>query len=407
MTKQLIFFVFSTTISLECLSQIVFEKGYLVDESGQKTECLIKNLDRAKNPTEFEYKLSEDGVVLKASIETVREFGVNNVSKWIRSTVNVDQSGYGSNNIGTERNPVFESKTLFLKVLVEGKASLFLYRDGNMTRFFLRKDDSEINQLVYKRYFVGHNIATNNYFHQQLADELACESMKTNRIAKVMYAKSDLEKYFTRYNECSGSGGIGYKQQGKRDLFSLSVNAGVNYSSLSIENDVSDWRDFDFDSEVGFRFGLGFEYTLPFNKNKWGIFLEPAYQYYRSRKIQKTSFVANGELAGQVDYTSVEVPIGVRHYFFLDDKSKIFADVSFIVDFSGRSMITFYKTNGSEFDSLDISGGKNLGLGLGYKFMDKFSVGLRYQTGRHVMRHYIYWDSSYNATSIMLGYSLF
>ena len=235
-----------------------------------------------------------------------------------------------------------------------------------------------------------------------------CQSMKPNDAGKLMYVKRDLEKYFIRYNECSGSNNTSYEPKGKRDVFDLAIRAGFNHSSLSINNASSDSRDFDFDNEPGFRIGLGFEYILPFNKSKWSIFLDPTYQYYKTEKIQKTPHVSNGELSGQVDYKSVELAMGVRHYFFLNDRSKIFADVSFVVDFSGSSNVEFSRTNdGSRFDLLDLGGGKNLGLGLGYKFMDKASIGIRYQTSRNVLGEYLYWDSSYKTTSIMVGYTLF
>lgn len=345
MIKPVLFSAVLMFLSIACFSQIVFEKGYFIDESNQRIECLVRNVDWRNNPTEFEYKMSEDSDLLRASIGTVTEFGVDNVSKWVRATVDIDQSGDGLNDLSKERNPVFEEKRVFLKVLIEGKASLFLFREGNLTRFFYRKDDSEIRQLVYKRYFIEKKIAHNNLFHQQLASELMCQSMKPNDAGKLMYVKRDLEKYFIRYNECSGSNNTSYEPKGKRDVFDLAIRAGFNHSSLSINNASSDSRDFDFDNEPGFRIGLGFEYILPFNKSKWSIFLDPTYQYYKTEKIQKTPHVSNGELSGQVDYKSVELAMGVRHYFFLNDRSKIFADVSFVVDFSGSSNVEFSRTN--------------------------------------------------------------
>src|SRR5690606_25081600 len=151
MIKPVLFSAVLMFLSIACFSQIVFEKGYFIDESNQRIECLVRNVDWRNNPTEFEYKMSEDSDLLRASIGTVTEFGVDNVSKWVRATVDIDQSGDGLNDLSKERNPVFEEKRVFLKVLIEGKASLFLFREGNLTRFFYRKDDSEIRQLVYKR----------------------------------------------------------------------------------------------------------------------------------------------------------------------------------------------------------------------------------------------------------------
>lgn len=80
--KQLVF-ILTAILSLNCYSQISFEKGYFVDNNNQKTTCLIKNIDWANNPTEFEYKLSKNNETKKLTIKLVKEFGVNNTSKYL------------------------------------------------------------------------------------------------------------------------------------------------------------------------------------------------------------------------------------------------------------------------------------------------------------------------------------
>ena len=40
-------------------SQITYQPGYFINNSGSKTECLIKNVAWKDNPVEFDYKLSE------------------------------------------------------------------------------------------------------------------------------------------------------------------------------------------------------------------------------------------------------------------------------------------------------------------------------------------------------------
>ena len=70
------------------------------------------------------------------------------------------------------------------------------------------------------------------------------------------------------------------------------------------------------------RFGVETEFILAFNKNKWGVTIEPTYQYYKSEK--KPS-----DVEAKLNYTSVEIPIGIRHYFYLSEKSKIFINASY------------------------------------------------------------------------------
>ena len=57
--KQQLFILLLTVLAVNSNAQVNFDKGYFIDNNGQKTECLIKNADRGNNPSSFEYKLSE------------------------------------------------------------------------------------------------------------------------------------------------------------------------------------------------------------------------------------------------------------------------------------------------------------------------------------------------------------
>ena len=205
MRKQLLLIALFTILCAESYSQIIFENGYFIDESNNKNECLIKNVDWKNNPTEFEYKFSQNDTVHKATIKTVKEFGIYNVSKYIRAKTNIDKSSEQIDKMSSERNPNFQEELLFLKVLIEGKASLFLYIDGNLTRFFYKLNDSEIQQLVYKRYLIDDIILENNSFKQELFLKLKCEEIVLNDIKNLRYSNRDLEKLFIKYNKCTGS----------------------------------------------------------------------------------------------------------------------------------------------------------------------------------------------------------
>ncbi|WP_397364543.1 hypothetical protein [Olleya sp. R77988] len=117
MKKQLLFLL-TIILSFNCYSQITFEKGYFIDDSNQKTNCLIKNIDWQDNPTEFEYKLSENSKSKKANIKSIKEFGIDNISKYVRSIVNIDRSSEMLDDLTNDRNPEFKEEELFLKVFI-------------------------------------------------------------------------------------------------------------------------------------------------------------------------------------------------------------------------------------------------------------------------------------------------
>lgn len=73
------FFIFAIFLfsDFECFSQIEFEKGYFISNSGERNEVLIKNVDWKNNPEIFSYKQSRDSEILSNTIEEAKEFKVN------------------------------------------------------------------------------------------------------------------------------------------------------------------------------------------------------------------------------------------------------------------------------------------------------------------------------------------
>lgn len=171
------------TVSVSGFGQINFEKGYFKDNEGEKTECFIKDNDWLKNPTAFKYKLSENGKIKDAGIDDVKEFSVPGSFKYIRVDVDMDTSSSDINKLSSYRTPLWKHEQLFLKVLVEGKASLFYYYDGEFERFFYSVNDTSIKQLVYKEFLNANGqVVPNNSFIQQLFNHVNCSVKNINAI---------------------------------------------------------------------------------------------------------------------------------------------------------------------------------------------------------------------------------
>lgn len=399
MKKQLLLFLI-TILSLNCYSQISYEKGYYIDNSNQKVDCLIKNVDWKNNPTEFVYKLAENTSVQKATIKTIKEFGIYNKLKYERYTVNIDRSSNVVNNLSNVRKVLFNEEQLFLQVLIEGEASLYVFEDSNLIRYFYSKDQSKPKQLIFKKYVTFDNkIGTNNRFKQELWINLKCSGLSENVIENLDYTRSDLTRFFIKYNKCNNHEYTNFDKKEKKEFFNLSIRPGFNSSTLSIDNRNSSSRNTDFGNEIGFRLGIEAEFILPFNKNKWAIIIEPTYQYFKSEK-ESTYRSFNRHVKS--DYKSIELPVGVRHYFFLNESSKVFINGSFVYDISFNSVIDFNYSK-----DLEINNGVNFAFGIGYKRNNKYSLELRYLTSRDVLNEYVSWDSQYKTLSVIFGYTLF
>ncbi|MEM9687104.1 MAG: hypothetical protein AAF934_09320 [Bacteroidota bacterium] len=204
-----------------------------------------------------------------------------------------------------------------------------------------------------------------------------------NNIKDVDYKKKSLVNFFVKYNECKNSEFTNFEKKQKRDVFNLTLRPGLNTSSLVVQYDFLYATSVDFGNEA--------EFIMPFNKNKWAIILEPTYQYFTSEKELP-------EQRAKVNYRSIEI----RHYFFLNNNTKIFTNGSFVFDLANNSTIDFIPGG-----SLEIETGTNLAFGVGYKHNDRYSTELRYQTSREILSNYVFWSSDYNTLSILFGYSMF
>ncbi len=396
--------VFFTT----CFSQIDFEEGYFIDNLGNKVNCLIKNLDWKNNPTEFTYKLGPDAEIQRHTLRTATEFAILNGAKYKKYDVNIDVSSDFIDNLGFDKQPSFEREVLYLKVLVESNSTLLSYESRNLKRFFYTTSNEEglATQLVYKRYKSPNGrIATNNRYQQQLFLNFKCDNFSSSTYENVGYRKSDLVRFFERYNECSGAVSTNLEDNKNKDLINLTLKVGARNSSLNVDNSTSNERDIDFGSGTGFRFGLEFEYVLPFNKNKWALFLEPTINTGFSSDAERIINLNDGSQRVtdlSIDYSPIDVPIGIRHYMFLNDQSKIFLNAAVVFSFDGDALIV--REVGED---LEVNAKPNFALGIGYKFDDKFMLELRYDGNRDLLNDFPTWSTDYTLVSINLGYSIF
>lgn len=377
-----------------CYSQIKYENGYFIDNKGNKITCLIKNEDWNNNPREFNYKLDINSKPESGKISDVAEFSITNSVKYIRFTVDIDRSSDNINELSTNPRPEFKEEQLFLKPLLEGKATLYSYEGGNLLRFFYRLDSSTAEQLIHKSYVDNSSILKNDEFRNQLLTKLSCPTIFYADIQKVEYEAKDMIKFFTQYNQCHNSESLVYKRQTKKgDQFNLSLRPGVSVSGLSISNSSST---VDLENKTTIRFGIESEIVLPFNKNKWAIIIEPAFQYYKSQ------ITSGSNKTIEADYKSIEFLAGIRYYFFINDQSKIFINGQVLYDVPFSSAINYESR-----EALKISSHFNAAFGFGYKYKNKFSLEARYKLSPDLLGEYTFWGADYKTFSVILGYTIF
>lgn len=421
-------FILLVAVCCSALSygQILFEKAYFIDNKGQRTDCLIKNLEWRSNPTWFEYKLSESDVEKKQTIANVSEFGINETSVYKRYTVNVERSQTALNALDYNKNPQWKTETVFLLLLVDGNAKLFSYTDGNITKYFYQTPSIEADQLVYIKYLVkvtdnDQRISENNYFRQQLSNAVRCEKMSDSDFSQLAYTKNSLVKHFLAYNACLG---INTKAPGKNydaalrsktEGFSLSAQVGFHLGKVAVRDPYNYFNmSTDLQKSV-FKIGLQAEYVLPFNKNTWSILVSPVYQKFDSSKqyvstINNPGFFNHGlpvHYTLAADYSSIEVPVGLRHYFYLNQTSKLFVNIAYLIDFKNQGHFQITNTDNQANAQVDFEpvSSNTMVIGAGYKYK-RISGELSYTLPRELC-NYGSWSAKYSSFGLNLYYRIF
>jgi hypothetical protein len=383
-------------LSTSIYSQITYEKGYYLNNEGQRTEGLIKNTDWQSNPSDFLFIESETDQPVEMTIDSVSEFGVTGLSRYIRKTVKIDRSSELNDELSLERAPVFNEEQLFLRVLIEGKHSLYEYLDGNLRRFFIESDKTAIEQLIFKSYLTEkREVASNNDFRKQLWLHLRCDAITMPEIKNTDYARKALIRLFQKFNECDNAGFVRYNNKSGYDFFNLTLRPGLNFTTLSIGNSNILNKEMKFETRPGFQFGIETEFILPFNKNKWAIIAEPGFLYYKGEGSTQS---ANAEL----NYHSFELPVGLRHYFFFGKNSSVFINGSAVFNYAFNSDIEY-----NTYQGLEINTNLSAAFGLGYKFKNRFSMEFRAGIMRNLLVNYYFWFTDYNCYSFIFGYTIF
>lgn len=375
--KKLIYF-FALLFSSMAIGQINYEPGYFISNDGQRTDCLIRNVNWRNTPSEFKYILNENDTDPKtAVINNIKEFVILNDVTFKKFTLEIDRSSSNTKNLTHDKNVNMKSETQFLKVLVEGEINLYEYNDDDLIRFFVSTGNHErVEQLIYKEYFADNNkIGKNNQFRQQLFLLLKSEDVSTKNFEKLKYDRDDISKLFIQYNKIKDPTFIEPVKQKANGGVNFKVVAGINSASTSLDYTTSSTSSFseDFKKTI-FNVGIEIEYVMPFQKNKWSIFIDPNFQSFSDKAN------LNNQRNAEVDYKIIQIPIGIRHFFFINEKSKIFINAGYSFNISQSSNLRYNYISSLNFPSEDrfkIQLTTNGFIGLGYSFQ-KYSLEFRY-----------------------------
>ncbi|AYN01504.1 hypothetical protein [Chryseobacterium sp. 3008163] len=397
-------------------AQVKFEEGYIITSDNTKKQVLIKNIDWLNSPSEFIYKIDNQSNEIKGNPATIKEYRVNGFPKYVSYIGIIDTSPSHLSSLSNKYEPETQEVSTFLKEVTSGDKNLYSYHGSKNSGiyFYSDSDDSEIKALTYKKYHPEGNdskVATNDTYLQQLKNIFNNDSKTSSMISKTKYTEGSMMKIFKAHNS-QISGNVEEKSsvvKNKSLNFNLNLRPGVNfYSPLKTTYFIGNNE---FPSQTNYRIGIEAELILPFNKYKWAVLFEPTYSSYNSKKMIAPTGSDLYNMSME-NYSFINLPIGVRHYMYLNDKSKFFVNtqVNVLTLKSGKSKTIDVDYEGYIFDQTEMSQNqafKSFSFGAGYNYNSKFSIELRYNTNYNILKKQELQTAELSYTSVILGYNLF
>ena len=388
-------------IGLNSYAQKTFKKGFIITLNKNKINCLIENKDFYFDANLIYYKLSDESKEKTIPINLIKKLEIPDVLLLERHTVKIEKNDGNLSNISDVRYSNLTTESLLLKVIVEGKVRLLKYNFGK-TNYFFYVLDNKINLLEYKVYKnKNEKILKNLNYKKNLRENLKCSNSNLN--SNISYTEKSLIKYFKSFNNCNNSKSKIYKSSIRSGKIFVRVKTGVAFSKA--KNPFKSSLNLSFENKSSIILGAELEYNFPFSNKKWSVFIDPTLFFYKSNVNRTITNVASDLYS--IDYKSLYIPIGIRHYLHLNNFNRLFLNTGVNHEFILKNELTYdYIINNNTYRILDykIEPINSLFFGIGYEFNKKFNIEFRYNKTKKLIDSKIL-NSNFSNTTIKIGYN--
>jgi hypothetical protein len=401
-------------------AQATFEKGYFIDSRNQKMECHIKNEDWVKAPSILLYKQNESDETKEITTQQIKEFAVGTKIKFIKRKITIDNVKNKTIEFYDFKDYTSRIETTFLKVLVEGEANLYKYENETQFKYFYAKNPDSIKPLIYYQYKDGERLRTNDSFKKELFDNLNCESLTIHDFLKLKYQVKPLLNIFEQYNNCKNVAFIEYKANDTKGKLNLTPKIGYQFNFLKadFESDAFQY-DYDYSKTKGsLTLGIEIEYLLPYNKNKYSIFIDPEYSSIKNSENYIDFKGYNNEFSIEnshnLSYSSIILPIGIRYNLYQKPNQRIYFSGAYAFNFVLKETYEFNQKREGPYNDYDrtfkfaLNPKGNVMLGIGIR-INKIGAEIKYIPGTELLNEKFPYQSNTIKKStfgIALGYTL-
>lgn len=318
-TILIIFFFF---ISIVCISQSNFIAGYVIGYDNQRVDCKIESFNTQFSPTSIKYIPINSDSILEGNVNTIKEFGIDGVSKFITATLKLDMTSRFINSMPKSFYDNMKETTVFLKIIVEGKATLYEYSNENNFVFAYTLDGNEPKQLVYKRYLDESKnvIVERRIYQQEINNYLKLQNQSVDDINRIQY---DLDQLITQFEKFNMENSLAPTSKYIKDK---GVKSQINISLGLLKSDFFDEiqgkrMPSPTKSRISYYAGFQFLFNLYEKKNSLQFIINSAIQNIGTQGVKRNepSFKS---------YTFLDLSFGPRYNWNIQQKqTMIFANI--------------------------------------------------------------------------------
>lgn len=255
-------------------SQTNFIDGLIVTEIGDTLFGKIDFPERKKSPIRIAFIQRGSGDTKIFTPDDIRSFSVGEVSYESRE-VTIDLAPLEIIDRKTEILPLSLMKQVFLKPLIRGTTSLFLF-ENERVHFYL-EEKGQIIQLVSNQYMI---LSEGKYqlkkeYEYSYREQLSAfnKSCSDNEISKVKYNSDSLVEFILKCHFGENSGNVTYALRKGKIAIKKGVMLGLGreFFNYGIEINEQETQPFEKEKAINTLLGIKLKFIFPKNEQKTSV----------------------------------------------------------------------------------------------------------------------------------------